>query len=155
VVGAGRQATGTLTYRPGDGLTTLTSKEPRLWAIGRSLLVLHADLANRRGEARFLSFELRELRAGEVRSYAGDDSLVCLSLPSDHERIKTCLPFSGTADVKMFASSCQEHESGIGTCAASIDVTIRGTASSGTTTLDVDLTVTAAERWSDTSCAAN
>lgn len=162
---APREASGVLTYRPGDGSITYGATEATIWEAAPTALTLNARLAtatasasaNAASDARLLTLELHQLEVGRVRSFTGDaqeQAFACISMPYDDASgrtpTKTCLPFVGTADVKTLDRDCYRHESGIGTCAMNIDVTIRGTATSGTTTLDIALTVISAQHWSNT-----
>ncbi len=159
VTGDPRGASGSLTYRPGDGTTTYAATEASIWAAELTALTLNAQLASATtSDARTLSLEIRELEVGKVRSFAGDEhaAIACISSPFDYASgrtsTKTCMPFLGTVEVKKLDLDCYRHESGVGTCAENIDVTIRGKATSGTTTLDIELTVKSAQHWTDTKC---
>jgi hypothetical protein len=73
-------------------------------------------------------------------------------LPRETGGDDVCAPLTGTVDVRALAADCYEHESGIGACAETIDLTLHVRSDWEGTTFVVDGEMTTVGSWVDTRC---
>lgn len=145
--------TGTATYQPPSTTTPFTMKSADVWDMGRSSLFLdldlRADIATRPTRV-----SIEGLSVGPTKTL--DDAThaeACLVQKTD--AAPTCLPLTGTVEVRKLDADCWTHESGISVCAENIDVTLHASSQQDGIDLHVDVDVVRTEHWTDTTCEAD
>jgi hypothetical protein len=65
----------------------------------------------------------------------------------------TCTPLAGTVAVRQLAVDCYQHESGVGSCADTVDATLHAVSSFQDTTFQLDGDVLTDDRWVAAACS--
>jgi hypothetical protein len=141
---------GTLAYTLADG-TRLDDALDHSFVemIARDAVQVHGHFDDEWGRARAYDVTVRQISAIGVIVLA-DHGAACLPRQSGGEPI--CAPLAGTIDVRALAADCYEHESGIGACAETIDLTLHAQSAWEGTVLAVDADMLTTGSWVDTEC---
>jgi hypothetical protein len=141
---------GTLSYTLADGTQLPDALDHSFMEMSaRDAVTLQGHFVDEWGRDRAYTVTVRQILPIGVIDLA-EHGAACLPRQSGGEPI--CAPLAGTVDVRALAADCYEHESGIGACAETIDLTLHARSDWEGTVLTVDADMLTTGSWVDTAC---